>query len=151
MLRPPPSLLTARPSINALHPRLTILQFPPSIHQQTRNHSVYRMLPLLQSLTAPLLEPRKVRQMKTHGGVIPCRTGLSTRGTTLEFGDYGLRIIKWGREFSAKQLQGAEAVLRRHIKEHKGAKILYRFACNRPMCRKGGEVPFPALFTRPTF
>jgi len=136
-------LLGGRTSINALRQRLTTFQLPSSIHQKARNLSIYRILPATTGLK---VEPRKVRHMKTHGGVIPCRTGLSTKGTTLEYGDYGLRLVKWGRELSAKQLQGADAILRRYIKDHKGAKIIYRFACSRPICRKGGEVPPPSYF-----
>ena len=85
-------------------------------------------------------EPRRVRSRKTHKGVIPCRTGGSTKGTTLQHGEYGLRLIERGRPLSAKQLQTADNILRKALKEIKGARIFYRFACGRAVCKKGNEV-----------
>ena len=88
------------------------------------------------------LEPRRVRNRTTHKGVIPCRTGGSTKGTTMQHGDYGLRIIARGRPLSAKQLETADNILRKALKDVKGSRIYYRYACGRAVCKKGNEV-FP--------
>jgi ribosomal protein L16/L10AE len=77
---------------------------------------------------------------KSQKGRIPCRTGSSTKGTTLQHGDYGLRLINRGRELSAKQLQTADNILRKALKDVKGSRIYYRYACNKAFCRKGNEV-----------
>jgi ribosomal protein L16/L10AE len=86
------------------------------------------------------LEPRRVRNRTTHKGVIPCRTGGSTKGTTMQYGDYGLRIIARGRPLSAKQLETADNILRKALKDVKGSRIYYRYACGRAVCKKGNEV-----------
>ena len=87
--------------------------------------------------------PRRVRSNKTHKGRIPVRTGQSTKGTTLQYGDYGLRLTHEGRSLSAKQLQTADNILRKALKEVKEHRIYYRFACGKAVCKKGNEVPHP--------
>ena len=87
-----------------------------------------------------IVVPRRVRSNKTHKGRIPVRTGQSTKGTTLQYGDYGLRLIREGRSLSAKQLQTADNILRKALKDVKGHRIYYRFACGKAVCKKGNEV-----------
>lgn len=88
-----------------------------------------------------LTEPRRVRNRKTHKGVIPCRTGGSTKGTTMQHGEYGLRLIARGRPLSAKQLETADNILRKALKDIKNTRIYYRYACGKAVCKKGNEVP----------
>ena len=99
-----------------------------------------------QSCPLPLtLVPRRVRSNKTQKGRIPCRTGHSTKGTTLQYGDYGLRLTHEGRSLSAKQLQTADNILRKALKDVKGHRIYYRFACGKAVCKKGNEVRPPPI------
>lgn len=70
---------------------------------------------------------------------MPIPSGGSTKGTTVQIGDYGLRLKNDGKRFSAKQLQTCEAVIRRVIKVQKGARAYLRASCNIPVCRKGNE------------
>lgn len=58
----------------------------------------------------------------------------------MQYGDFGLRLINRGRELSAKQLQTADNILRKAMKDIKGARIYYRYACGKAFCRKGNEV-----------
>ncbi|KAI6132288.1 ribosomal protein L10e/L16, partial [Pisolithus croceorrhizus] len=74
-----------------------------------------------------------------HKGRIPIPIGGSTRGTTLAFGDWGIRIKGIGVRFTAKQLMTAEEVIERNIKVVKGAKVYLRVFPDTPVCIKGNE------------
>lgn len=82
------------------------------------------------------LAPRKVKYVKRHKGRIPIPTGGSVKGTTLAFGDWGIRIKGNGARFTAKQLQVAEEVIKRKLKPVKGAKIYMRLFPHLPVCVK---------------
>ena len=82
------------------------------------------------------LAPRRVQNVKRHKGRIPIPTGGSTRGTTLAFGEWGIRIKGMGVRFSAKQLMTAEEVIKRKIKVVKGAKVYLRVFPDIPVCIK---------------
>lgn len=96
------------------------------------------------SLSTPLnfvrhrsqLAPRKVKWVKRHKGTIPIPIGGSTKGTTLAFGEWGIRIKGNGARFSAKQLQSAEEVLKRKLKVIKGTKVFMRLFPDIPVCIK---------------
>ncbi|ORY87077.1 mitochondrial 54S ribosomal protein YmL47 [Protomyces lactucae-debilis] len=83
--------------------------------------------------------PKKSLYRKAHKGKVPIPIGGSTKGTTLQLGDYGLRLKSDGQRLSAKQLQTCEAVIRRTIKVEKQARVFLRQTCNIPVCRKGNE------------
>ena len=85
-----------------------------------------------------LHEPVQVRErpVERHRGVTPIPTGGSTKGTTLAFGDYGIRIRSEGVRLSAKQLTSVEDVLKRKLKPLKGAKIWMRVFPDIPVCIK---------------
>lgn len=85
------------------------------------------------------LAPRQIQNVKRHKGRIPIPTGGSTRGTTLAFGDWGIRIKGMGVRFTAKQLMTAEEVIKRNIKVVKGAKVYLRVFPDIPVCIKGNE------------
>ncbi|KDQ60252.1 hypothetical protein JAAARDRAFT_32631 [Jaapia argillacea MUCL 33604] len=85
------------------------------------------------------LAPRKVKFIKRHKGVIPIPIGGSTKGTTLAFGEWGIRIKGPGVRLTAKQLTTAEEVIKRKIKVVKGAKIYLRVFPDIPVCIKGNE------------
>ncbi|KAF8491865.1 hypothetical protein F5888DRAFT_1593799, partial [Russula emetica] len=82
------------------------------------------------------LAPRKVTFVKRHKGIIPIPTGGSTKGTTLAYGDWGLRIKGQGVRLTAKQLTTAEEVIKRKIKTIKGAKVYLRVFPHIPICIK---------------
>jgi ribosomal protein L16/L10AE len=74
--------------------------------------------------------------VKRHKGRIPIPTGGSTKGTTLAFGDWGIRIKGNGVRLSAKQLMTAEEVIKRKIKVVKGTKVYLRVFPDIPVCIK---------------
>ncbi|KAF9059773.1 ribosomal protein L10e/L16 [Rhodocollybia butyracea] len=85
------------------------------------------------------LAPRQVKYIKRHKGVIPIPIGGSIKGTTLAFGQWGLRIKGNGVRFSAKQLTTAEDVIKRKLKVLKGTKVYLRVFPDIPVCIKGNE------------
>ncbi|KAG8901056.1 mitochondrial ribosomal large subunit component, partial [Tulasnella sp. 403] len=76
---------------------------------------------------------------RVHKNRAPVPTGGSIKGTTLAFGDYGIRIKGNGLRISAKQLQAAEAAMKRKLKIVKGVKIWMRVFPDMPVCVKGNE------------
>lgn len=85
------------------------------------------------------LAPRQVKYIKRHKGVIPIPIGGSIKGTTLAFGQWGLRIKGNGVRFSAKQLTTAEDVIKRKLKVLKGTKVFLRVFPDIPVCIKVGQ------------
>ncbi|KAG0365542.1 mitochondrial ribosomal large subunit component [Gamsiella multidivaricata] len=84
------------------------------------------------------LQPKKMKYRKKHKGKIPIPIGGSTKGTFVEFGEYGLRI-KEGARLTAKQIQAAHTTIRRKIKAVKGSQIWTRVFPDIPVTSKGGE------------
>jgi ribosomal protein L16/L10AE len=94
------------------------------------------------------LAPRKVTFVKQHKGVIPIPTGGSVKGTTLAYGDWGLRIKGEGVRLTAKQLMTAEEVIKRKIKPVKGAKVFLRVFPDIPVCVKVRPISRAYFLTR---
>ncbi|CAD6888455.1 unnamed protein product [Tilletia caries] len=84
------------------------------------------------------LAPRRVKYRKAHKGRIPVKTGGSTKGTTVQQGTYGIRVLEPAR-LTAKQLQSAETALKRRLKVIKGAQVYLRVFPDIPVCVKGNE------------
>ena len=83
-----------------------------------------------------LLMPRKVKHRKMHrGGAI---SGKTTRGSRVSFGSYGLKAMTGGL-ISARQIEAARRAMTRHIQ--RGGKIWIRIFPDKPMTKKGDEVP----------
>lgn len=82
------------------------------------------------------LQPRNIEWIKRHKGVLPVPTGGSTKGTTLAFGEWGIRIKGNGARITQKQLLAAEDTIRRKIKPIKGAKVYMRVFPDIPVCVK---------------
>jgi large subunit ribosomal protein L16 len=84
-----------------------------------------------------MLIPKKVKHRKWHK---PRRRnkGVATRMTTVAFGAYGLRSTThaW---VSSRQIEAARRVLTRYVK--RGGKVWVRIFPDRPMTKKGAEVP----------
>ncbi|TBU24347.1 mitochondrial ribosomal protein L16 [Dichomitus squalens] len=85
------------------------------------------------------LAPRQVKFIKRHKGVLPIPVGGSTKGTTLAYGEWGIRVKGNGMRITAKQLKSADEALRRKLKPIKGAKVYMRVFPDIPVCIKGNE------------
>ncbi len=82
-----------------------------------------------------MLIPRRVKHRKWQKG----RTkGIETRATELSFGSFGLKSLgtKW---ISARQIEAARRAIIRYLK--KGGKLWIRIFPQKPITRKGTEVP----------
>ncbi|KAG0214381.1 ribosomal protein L16p/L10e-domain-containing protein [Mortierella sp. GBAus27b] len=110
-------------------------------------HSSWNMTPAVRSLASPMdktqrrfnsLQPKRMKYRKKHKGRIPIPIGGSTKGTYIEFGEYGLRI-KDGARLTARQIQAAHTTIRRKIKTVKGSQIWTRVFPDIPVTSKGGE------------
>lgn len=86
--------------------------------------------------TRTQLAPRQVKHIKRHKGRVPIPIGGSIKGTTLAYGEWGLRIKGMGARLTAKQLTTAEEVIKRKIKIVKGAKVYIRVFPDIPVCIK---------------
>jgi len=84
-----------------------------------------------------ILMPRKVKHRKWHKGRRRSK-GVESRATKLAFGSYGLKSLgtKW---ISARQIEAARKAIIRYLK--KGGKFWIRIFPDKPITRKGVEVP----------
>ncbi|HDM10166.1 MAG: 50S ribosomal protein L16 [Deltaproteobacteria bacterium] len=80
-----------------------------------------------------MLSPKKVKYRKQQKG----RTkGKAYRGSSLEFGDYGLQALECGR-ITAQQIEAARIAITRHVK--RGGKIWIRIFPDKPITKKPAE------------
>ena len=82
-----------------------------------------------------MLTPKKVKHRKWQKGT---SRGRETRGTQLAFGQFGLKAMEthW---ISARQLEAARRAIIRYLR--KGGKVWIRIFPDKPITRKGTEVP----------
>lgn len=85
------------------------------------------------------LAPRRVKWPRRQRGTVPIPVGGSIKGTTLSFGDYGIRVKGMGKRVTAKQLQTAQLAMQYKVKSIKGAKIHLRVFPDLPVGVKGNE------------
>lgn len=85
------------------------------------------------------LEPSLNRKKKMAKGRPRVATGGSTKGTTVIWGDYGLRMIDHHRRISAKQLKMAEDTIKVRLRGEK-YRIYKRKCCNVGVYISGNEV-----------
>ncbi|KAK3321387.1 ribosomal protein L10e/L16 [Cercophora scortea] len=85
------------------------------------------------------LEPNIDRKKKMMKGRPRVPTGGSTKGTTVIWGDYGLRMHDHHRRISAKQLQVAENAIKTRLRGQK-YRLFKRVACNVGVYISGNEV-----------
>ena len=123
------SLNSARSLFSACRPTSSIIS---SSHQGPSS----TQLPLTFARFRSQLAPKRVDYIKRHKGIIPVPTGGSTKGTTLAFGQWGIRIKGNGVRLTAKQLTSAEDAIKRKIKIVKGAKVYLRVFPDIPVCQK---------------
>jgi len=82
-----------------------------------------------------ILMPRKVKHRKWHKGR---SRGIETRGTKIAFGSFALIGLET-RWISARQIEAARRAIIRYFK--KGGKLWLRIFPDKPITRKGVEVP----------
>jgi large subunit ribosomal protein L16 len=80
-----------------------------------------------------MLSPKKVKYRRRQKG----RTrGKALKGSTLEFGDFGLQALECGL-MTAQQIEAARVTINRHVK--RGGKIWIRIFPGKPITKKPAE------------
>ncbi len=80
-----------------------------------------------------MLMPKKVKYRKQQRGRM---TGKAWRGSSLAFGDYGLKVLECGW-ISSRQIEAARIAMTRHIK--RGGKVWLRLFPDKPITKKPAE------------
>ncbi len=83
-----------------------------------------------------MLQPKKIRWRKHHKELQRLR-GISERGASLNFGQYGLKAMEPGR-ITARQIEAARIAMTRHIKRQ--GRIWIRMFPDLPVSKKPAEV-----------
>jgi len=81
-----------------------------------------------------MLQPKRTKFRKQHKGR---NRGLAERGSSVSFGEYGLKALGRGR-LTARQIEAARRAMTRHIK--RGGKIWIRVFPDKPITKKPLEV-----------
>jgi len=81
-----------------------------------------------------MLSPKKVKHRKQQKGKM---RGVARRGSSLNFGDFGLQAVECGT-VSAKQIEAARIAMTRHVK--RGGKMWIRIFPDKPFTKKPAEV-----------
>ncbi len=81
-----------------------------------------------------MLQPKRTKFRKMHKGR---NRGLAVRGSTVSFGEYGLKATGRGR-LTARQLEAGRRAMTRHVK--RGGKIWIRIFPDKPITKKPLEV-----------
>jgi len=80
-----------------------------------------------------MLSPKKVKWRKVQKGRL---RGTATRGSEVNFGDYGLMATSAGR-LTARQIEAARIAMTRYIK--RGGKVWIRIFPDKPITKKPAE------------
>jgi large subunit ribosomal protein L16 len=81
-----------------------------------------------------MLQPKRTKYRKQQKGK---NRGLAQRGSTVSFGEFGLKATGRGR-LTARQIEAARRVITRHVK--RGGKIWIRVFPDKPITQKPLEV-----------
>jgi|SRR3989344_1998431 len=84
-----------------------------------------------------MLLPKKIKHRKWHKGRRRNK-GVASRTNTVAFGAFGLKALShaW---VSSRQIEAARRVLTRYVR--RGGKVWIRIFPDRPVTKKGSEVP----------
>lgn len=83
--------------------------------------------------------PRFNYQSKKQKGRVPVRTGGSVKGSTLQFGKYGLRLKSEGVRLAAIQLKEADNAIMRYVRPLNNGQLWRRLVTDIAVCIKGNE------------
>ena len=81
-----------------------------------------------------MLQPKRTKFRKMHKGR---NRGLAQRGSSVSFGDFGLKATTRGR-LTARQIEAARRTISRHVK--RGGKLFIRVFPDKPITEKPLEV-----------
>ena len=81
-----------------------------------------------------MLQPKRTKFRKQHKGR---NNGVAVRGSSVSFGEYGLKSVTRGR-ITARQIEAARRTISRHVKRQ--GKMWIRIFPDRPITKKPLEV-----------
>jgi large subunit ribosomal protein L16 len=81
-----------------------------------------------------MLQPKRTKFRKQHKGR---NNGIAVRGSSVSFGEFGLKAISRGR-MTARQIEAARRAITRHLK--RGGKMWIRVFPDKPITKKPLEV-----------
>jgi large subunit ribosomal protein L16 len=81
-----------------------------------------------------MLQPKRTKYRKQFKGR---NRGTAVRGSSVDFGDFGLKAVDRGR-ITARQLESARRAISRHVK--RGGKLWIRIFPDKPITKKPLEV-----------
>jgi len=81
-----------------------------------------------------MLQPKRTKFRKQHKGRVK---GLATRGSSIEFGSFGIKSLEPGR-LTARQLEAARVALTRAMKRE--GQVWIRIFPDKPITKKPAEV-----------
>ena len=81
-----------------------------------------------------MLSPKRVKFRKQQRGRMK---GLARRGSSLNFGEFGLQAVECGK-INARQIEAARIAMTRHVK--RGGKMWIRIFPDKPFTKKPAEV-----------
>jgi len=81
-----------------------------------------------------VLSPKKLKYRKKQKGRLKGKT--TSKGGTLEFGDFGLQALECGL-MTSQQIEAARVAMTRHVK--RGGKIWIRIFPDKPLTKKPAE------------
>ncbi|KAF4123838.1 Ribosomal protein L16/L10AE [Geosmithia morbida] len=116
------------------------------VQQQTRSLDVARAFSTTSPVMGTWLEPSINRRKKMAKGRPRVATGGSTKGTTVQQGDYGLRMVDHHRRISAKSLKMAEDTIKNRLRGEK-YRLYKRKNCDIGVYVSGNEVCFSFSFS----
>ncbi|KAK4115484.1 ribosomal protein L16 [Canariomyces notabilis] len=130
-ISPTPSVRASLPSTTLLRPSRLAVAPPAPQHVRLFSATAVR--------AGTWLEPRIPRTQKMHKGRPRVATGGSTKGTTVVWGDYGLRMWDHHRRISAAQLKVAEDTIKSRLRGQR-YRLYKRVACNVGVFVSGNEM-----------
>ena len=80
-----------------------------------------------------MLQPKRTRFRKTHRGRLK---GMAIRGSSVAFGDYGLKSIEAGW-VTARQIEASRRAITRHLR--RGGQVWIRVFPDKPITHKPAE------------
>ena len=84
-----------------------------------------------------MLSPKKVKWRRQHRNFNSQTNGKTDKGSSLNFGDYGLYVIQGGK-ITARQLEASRIAINRSVK--RSGKLWIRIFPDKPITKKPAEV-----------
>ncbi|KAJ2985418.1 hypothetical protein NUW58_g5541 [Xylaria curta] len=119
--------------------RPSIIPSAATASRVTAGQQNVRLFSASASMAGNWLEPQLDRKKKMMKGRPRVPTGGSTKGTTVVWGDYGLRMIDHHRRISAQQLKLAEDTIKARLRGQK-YRLYKRVCCNVGVFVSGNEI-----------